>query len=156
MNSLSLRQQRFLTTYAQIGNATEAAARAGYRGTRASLAVQGCRLKKTLRFAKECSETRLFRSPEDLKEAISERLEAVSAATPEKITATHYLKAIELLCKLHGLFDQPVEQTNIQMAYFDVKNANPQELWAKLQEIEAMKKEIPTDQEIQPTDQNDS
>lgn len=123
-----------------MGNATEAAARAGYGGNRASLAVQGCRLVKKLRFAKECSEKGLSRSQEDIKETISDHLWAVSTARPEKITATHKLKAMELYARLNGLFDPP-EQTNLQMNYFDVKSANPQELQARLQELQRLQQQ---------------
>lgn len=139
----SIRQERFLAFYAQTGNATEAAARAGYRGTRASLAVQGSRLKKTLRFANECSENGPFRDVEDLKEIITDHLLAISTATPKKFTRRDVIKAAELLCRIYGVFDPPA-RPDVNMNFFSVKDANPQELRARLMEIQERKAKFET------------
>jgi hypothetical protein len=71
---------------------------------------------------------------------VSEELEDILKNKPkDPMTWNEWLRGQELLAKVNGLLSTEGGQKPVNFNFFDVKDANPQQLWLKLQEIQQQK-----------------
>lgn len=71
---------------------------------------------------------------------VSEELESILKKKPtDPMTWNEWIRAQELLAKVNGLLTHDGAKPAVNFNFFDVKNANPQQLWLKLQEIQQQK-----------------
>jgi len=108
---LTAKQEKFIHEYLICYNATRAAKLAGYRSTEGSLAVSGHRLLRKANIS-EAIRQHLQESAMTADEAIM-RISAI-ARGGDGVGTGQQLKALQIVCKIHGLFTHRIEHTSQQ------------------------------------------
>jgi len=135
----TLKQSRFVTAYVlNGGNGRQAAKEAGYQGndhTLAQIAHENLIKPDIVGALREPLE-----SEEELRERVIRELKSLAFALPnDGLGVMAKLRSLELLAKCLGSFKKPAEnrvEPEENYKVFNVKDANPQQLWARLQEIQ--------------------
>ena len=145
MNTLGLRRQRFVNEYLRNGgNATAACEKSGYSNkSRAYLSIQGHRLIRNDKVLAALAPKQAENT--GIQARLTASIENFAFSTPTvPVRWKDVLKAMELLIKIHGL-DRPDPEPQTDFALFNVKDANPQEIQARLKEIRALQQKLSAD-----------
>jgi phage terminase small subunit len=94
------RQKRFAAHYAETGNGAEAARRAGYSEAAARQTAYKLRQKDSI---KQAVEREQWFSDHDSRSAKRKATDLLIEAFNSTISGTEKRKAVDALCKLHGL-----------------------------------------------------
>jgi len=134
----TLKQKRFVTAYLMNGGrGKEAAEVAGYRGdphTLSQVAYENLMKPDIVSALREPLE-----GEDALRERVIRELKSLAFTQPnDGFGVMAKLRSLELLAKCLGSFKKSAEnrvEPEENYAVFDVKDANPQQLWKRLQEI---------------------
>jgi hypothetical protein len=136
----TLKRKRFVTAYLlNGGNGRQAAEEAGFRGNPHTLAQTAHEILMNPDIQAALREP--LESEDVLRERVIRELKSLAFTQPtDSFGVMAKLRSLELLAKCLGSFKKSAEnrvEPEENYAVFDVHDANPQQLWKRLQEIQA-------------------